>query len=557
MFGIHALGPLWALRLSALPPPSGLPVFQTLNHYSIAVSEGNLNTVDSYNPFQDDHVLAMRIDPIDINQGTTPYIGDDGRVLYDPKTDNVFAVTTDFTPPDKFVYRVDTREAAVVWQYDFTTVGNTYTSVELIGVTPLYVWVKALNASSEFVFFSLDIATGTLVHNIILPDTHAFHGGGTLSSLWSGWRLALSDTKISIGLGTDTGTSENYMVTLDVTGPTSGTLDFLDLNGAGVANYYPDSIWSFYDGKAYVANSQNTVAPGIPLFQVIDLNTMTITDINTTLTNDQFVYVYEMFLNEDKTRLYASDQGDDSRMLEFDITTPGWTFLGSYGTNTSEAGNGMQADKYYYASGYIFGATYNGEVYTIWSVGDYGPDAPYASSGWYGYRNYAPLFNYNVAPLYVPWNQLTEPTHQPGKCTGVWILPSPTRTFTAPTYPTVPPTLTGTLVDGTNNLTLTEPVQWYSYEFAGFDSMQFEIHGGFTGPVLHIFDSDGRPLMYRNENIGATITRSLCLPGTYYVAVFTQLDGNYLRGTQGWTMITQGPPDGAITLDITPGVTEG
>lgn len=560
MFSLHTLGPYWAVRASAppLPTPSGLPVFQTLNFYSTGLTFYNLNTVETYDPFNDDHSEAFRMDPLDVNQGATPYVGDDGKILYDPKSDMVFAVTSEVTS-DQVIYCVDTRASSVVWQQSFG--GNSYTAVELIGVAPTYVWLKARNPGGDFIFFSYNVSTGAPVHTIVIPDSVPLNDGMLLSTLWNGWRLALSDTKICVGQYYSAGTGQYSIVTLDVTSPTAGTLNLVNINGIQTTDgYYPDTIWAFYDGKAYIANYVTGSQPNIPLFQVIDLSTMSITNIphpfDTSVGGNQ-VYVMQMFLNEDKTRAYFADQGDVyTRCLEFDITTPTWTYLGQYGGFNIEEGTGEQSEHYYYANGMIFGANYDGAAYAIWPVGTYSYDAPYISSGWYGYRNYD-LFNYNLSRQYNPWNVYAEAQYTPGKCTGVWLLPSPQRPYTPPSYSTTPPTVTAALVDGVNNLTHVQPVQWYSYNFTGLDSIQFALSGAF-GLQLVIFDSEGRAVTYR-ESSNATITRSLSLPGVYYIGVYPPQAYTFqLRGTDGWSAYTADTtPLGAFTITVTPGVTEG
>lgn len=547
MFSLHFLGPLWALRASGTPIAPSLPVFQSMSFYYVGDSIGVLNTIDTWNPFDDDVVEAWRIDPIDVNQGVEPVLGDYGNVLYDPKSDYVFGIAS--TGVNSWALsKVDSRTATRTWVVDLTPFNLSL--IQILGVSQQYVWVRGQDEAGR-VYRSFDVVTGAPVHTLNVPTLGTVPTYGTnIDALFDHWEMAVADLKLCLGQGFDSGTSTYYAVFLTVTGTNTYTLQTINLNSNSGTGMYPDTAWPFYDGNLYVAN--DGAQPGDPLFQVINLTTMAITNINTTANDVDYIYTYEITMNEAGTRIYVTDQGDRyARCLEFDISVPGWSYLGSYGTHMIESDMGVLAEKYYYCAGYVFGTTYNGESYGIWPVGEYSVQAPYATSSWQGYRNYGD-FAYGV-PRYNPWNFLSEPSYQPGKATGVWMLPPAARSFTAPSYPSTPPSIDGTLVDGTNNLNHTAPIMWYQYTFTGLETVVFNPSAG----RAFIYDSDGQ-LLTRKPNSVASIQRSLCLPGTYYIAVTNSVSFLYVFASHGLLLVDpSSAPIGPYTIDVDPGVTEG
>lgn len=549
MLSLFSLGPYWALRSVGGAPLTSLPVYQTLSYYFTGDSIGVLNTIDTYNPFIDDAIQSLRIDPLGINQGVEPVLGDYGNVLYDPKSDHVYGIAN--TGANSWVLsKIDSRALTRPWFVDLTVFN--LSTVQIVGVSQQYVWVRGVDSDGARNYRSFDVVTGAPVHFLIVPVVGTVPVYGTdITALAPHWEFSVADLMVCLGQGFDSGTSTYYGVFLTVTGANTYTLQSVPVNSNSGTGMYPDTAWPFYDGKLYIAN--DGAQAGDPLFQVLDLTTMAVTDINTSVNNTTYVYTHSITMNEAGTRIYVTDQGDVyTRCLEFDITTPGWTFLGQYGTFETESGQGIMAEIYAYCNGYVFGVPYDGQVHGIWPVGTYTPDAPYVTSNWQGYENYSD-FSYD-SPRYRPWNFLAEVSYQPGKAQGVWMLPTALRGFAPPApYPVIPPTIDGTLVDGTNNLNHTAPVVWYQYIFTGLETMFFNPSLG----RVYIFDSDGK-LLTRKNNSNGGISRALCLPGTYYIAVTNTVTGNRVYATDGIVLVDpSSTPIGPYTIDVVPGVTEG
>lgn len=562
-------GPYWVKRQSTPPPVAGKPVFQAIYGW-LNSNPMVINNLVSIDPNQYNRPAKMISEPIN-DAGNVP-VASDGNLgsLYDPRSDMLYTINnmssgiSGFPPSSGFgntgwaASCIDPREVRLVWRTDLTALG--YDSVVLIGTSfsaslnHHLCWYFAYDAATFQIpyIISLSAVDGSVVHTLQLEIPLPIGGSRAPQQFPYNTMVVLNDDTISLGLFVDG--SQNYgvyyMIYLKVLSPTTYSAGYVNLPSDGTFGYYyPVAVWSDHETKAYVGNYISQSGTPAPLFEEIDLNTMTITATVDAPVDDN-IEIFRFQVNEDKTKLFISISSTIAQMWEYTLASGVWGFTGAYGTDSDPSGNSgthYQADEYVYDDGYIYSFTQNNSSMMKWKVGDYSLNAPFFGEMWRGYRNYN--INYGFHEFAV-FNSAAS-AYSSGHTCNFWLLPKAKRAFTPPTYDTVPPATRGPLQLGKQSFNVDDRVTWFEYDFTGLDSVRFDAFSSNYNPYsyfMYVYDSEGKLLNYRSGNRHATITRNTSLKGKYYIALVqsTFYTDQFTIGELGWKILTDGMSPGQI-----------